>query len=105
MRDWIRTLTSVCVSSNGDNITKVGLNRACQLVLEQTKHLDDSEKSISDDNNTPVSAIEYLLGMVIRGGILLNDENLCREALRGVTSSIPVLAVVEALKNFGFTKL
>lgn len=107
MEDWIRTLISVCVSSNGDEIAKVGLKRACQLVLEQTEHLDDNEKSTSDDNNTPASRTNNLRGIVIHGGILLNDENLCCEALRGVggTSSIPMMAVVEALKHFGFIKL
>lgn len=67
--------------------------------------MDDDENSTTDDNNTPASGTSSLREIVIRGGILLNDESLCLEALRGVTSSIPIFAVVEALRHFGFIKL
>ncbi|KFY21239.1 hypothetical protein V491_03050 [Pseudogymnoascus sp. VKM F-3775] len=55
MSDTMHTLASVFVSSNGDEISNLGLKRACQLVLEQTKHMDDNENSTTDDNNTPAS--------------------------------------------------
>lgn len=105
MGGWIHILMSICNSSNRDEFAKNDLKRACQLVLEETKHADNSENPTPDDKTNSICATDGLLGIVVRGGILLNDENICCEALREVTTSIPVSEVAEALKRSGFTRL
>ncbi|KFX96862.1 hypothetical protein V490_03093 [Pseudogymnoascus sp. VKM F-3557] len=105
MGGWIHILMSIFNSSNRDEFAKNDLKRACQLVLEETKHADNSENPTPDDKAKSICETDRLLGIVVRGGILLNDENICCEALREVTTYIPVSEVAEALKRFGFTRL
>ncbi|OBT63118.1 hypothetical protein VE03_07464 [Pseudogymnoascus sp. 23342-1-I1] len=105
MAGWICKLTASYVASAGDTLAGVDLKRACQLVIEDTKHWWDNKSTSSGDARESIHERDSLLGTVIRGGISLNDQNLCGEALCMVRAKIPESAVVDALEHFGFGKL
>jgi hypothetical protein len=105
MGDWICSLTASSIASNGNAVAKIDLKRACQLVIQDVGHWHGSEGTISGNPQKSASAMDNLLGIVIRGGRSLNDQNVCGEALREVRSEIPVSALVEALNHFGFSEL
>lgn len=105
MGDWICNLTASCIASNGSDCVKIDLKRACQLVIQDVKHWRDTRYNMPRDPKKSVSAMDSLLGIVIRGGVFLNDQTVCGEALCEVSYDIPVPAVVEALNHFGFGNL
>lgn len=102
MSDWICSLTASCIDSNGSDLTKIDLKRACQLVLQDAEHWRGTESAVPSNPQKSASAMDSLLGMVIRGGIFLNDQNICGKALYEVKSEIPLCALVEAMNYFGF---
>ena len=105
MSGWICKLTTSYIASARDTSAEVDLKRACQLVIEDTKHWPDNQITDFRKSQKYISTTDNLLGTVIRGGISLDDQTLCGEALSVVRAKIPESAVVDALENFGFGKL
>lgn len=105
MTEWICSLTASCIASNGSDAVKLDLKRACQLIIQDAEHCLGIENTVFSKFQKSPSAMDNLLRMVIRGGIVLNDEDVCGEALSVVRCEIPVAALVEGLNQFGFGKL
>jgi hypothetical protein len=105
MSDWIRKLSSVCISSDGDELARTNLKRANQHVMQDVRHRYNTKGAISDDSEKSPDGVDDLLWEVIRGSIVLHDQLLCGAALSLVRTAISVSGVVDAFKCFGFRHL
>ncbi|KFY40855.1 hypothetical protein V495_05219 [Pseudogymnoascus sp. VKM F-4514 (FW-929)] len=104
MSDWIRKLSSVCISSSDNELARIDLKRANQLVMQDIRHRYNTKGAISDDSEKSPDGVDDLLWEVIRGSIVLHDQLLCGAALSLVRTDI-LSGVVDAFKCFGFRHL
>jgi hypothetical protein len=57
------------------------------------------------DQKSASFSIDGLLGKVMCGGLRLNDQSLCCEALSAVIEELPQPTTVKVIERFGFAQV
>jgi hypothetical protein len=107
MGGWVDQLIAQYDSSNaGSKSTERDLAKACRLITQGANQwlAENIRKPSYAQKSTPFYT-DGLLGNVMRGGLCLNDQSLCCEALRAVREELPQPTTVKVIKRFGFAQL
>jgi hypothetical protein len=98
-RGWIDQLIKRYDSSNSDS-SSAGqeLAKACRFIIECEILGANSQKSDSVSK-------DRLLEKIMLGGLRINDQSLCCEALSVVREEFPQPTTVKVIERFGFAQL
>jgi hypothetical protein len=128
---WVDQLIKCYDSSNSDSRSaRQDLEKACRLIIEYANEIlaansrksdsvsKDGRKSdsVSEDGRTSDSVSEdgrkldsfstdRLLEKIVLGGLRMNDQSLCCEALSAVIEAFPQPTTVKVIERFGFAQI
>jgi hypothetical protein len=106
---WIDHLIKRYDSSNSDDISAgQELSKACRFIIECDILGANSQKSDSVSTNIrelKSVSIDRLLEKIMLGGLRMNDQSLCCEALSVVREEFPQPTTVKVIERFGFAQL
>ena len=108
---WVDQLIKCYDSSNSDSRSAgQDLEKACRFIIECANEIlaANSRKSDSvstDGRKSDSFSTDRLLGKVMLGGLRLNDQSLCCEALSAVIEAFPQPTTVKVIERFGFAQL
>ncbi len=107
MGGWVDQLIEHYDSSNADSKSaERDLAKACRLITQGANQwlAANIRRPFYAQKSTSFYT-DGLLGNVMRGGLRLNDQSLCCEALRAVIEELPQPTTVWVIKRFGFAQL
>jgi hypothetical protein len=119
--DWVDQLIKCYDSANSDSSSAgQDLAKACRFIIECANEIlaangrksdsvsEDGQKSDSvstDSRKSDSFSTDRLLGKVMLGGLRMNDQSLCYEALSAVIEEFPQPSTVKVIERFGFAQL
>lgn len=107
MGGWVDQLIKQYESSTTDNKSSERvLKKACRLIIQGANQgLAANVRGSYHAQESASSYTDGLLGNVMRGGLCLNDQSLCCEALCAVMEELPQPTTVMVINRFGFDQI
>ena len=107
--DWVDQLIKCYDSANSDSSSAgQDLAKACRFIIECEILGANSQKSASVSTKirelNSVSK-DRLLEKIMLGGLRINDQSLCCEALSVVREEFPQPTTVKVIERFGFAQI